>query len=147
MFWRLRAKRSPLWMTSPMTSAITQSIVLAIVLLFAIVLEVCLECIAQDHVTGATPLSVRCTNSGAYWFVVRLRKSARIALKFCTCMFSTTPDTMVMFILQENDVITLPRPFTHLLREKSRCSDCAENLHQYSFDIGRRRGGVSFSKL
>ena len=46
---------SPLWMTSPMTSAITQSIRKSIVLLFAIVLRECAECIAQGHVTGATP--------------------------------------------------------------------------------------------
>ena len=44
-----------LWMTSPMTSAITQSIRKSIVLLFAIVLRECAECIAQGHVTGATP--------------------------------------------------------------------------------------------
>ena len=42
-------------MTSPMTSAITQSIRKSIVLLFAIVLRECAECIAQGHVTGATP--------------------------------------------------------------------------------------------
>ena len=37
--------------------------------------------------------------------------------------------------------------FTHLLREKSKCSDCAENLHDFSLDIDRRRGGVSFFDL
>ena len=45
-------------------------------------------------------------------------QSAPIALKIGTGMFSSTPDTMAMLILRKNDVITLPRPFTHLLREK-----------------------------
>ena len=55
MYFPIEAKRSSLWMTSPMTSAITQSIRKSIVLLFAIVLRECAECIAQGHVTGATP--------------------------------------------------------------------------------------------
>ena len=37
--------------------------------------------------------------------------------------------------------------FTDLLREKSRCSDCSENLHDCNLDIGRHDDGVSFSKL
>ena len=39
-------------------------------------------------------------------------QSAPIGLKFGTGMFSTTPDTVAMFILRENDVITQPHPFT-----------------------------------
>ena len=101
-----------------------------------------MECIAQGHVTGATPYCAMLRSLGRGSPLEKSKiQSAPIALKFGTGMFSTMPDTMAMFILRENDVITLPRPFTHLLREKSRCSDCAENLHQYSFDIGRRRGG------
>ena len=45
-------------------------------------------------------------------------QSAPIALKIGTDMFLSTPDTMAVFIVRENDVIALPRPFTHLLREK-----------------------------
>ena len=33
-------------------------------------------------------------------------------------MFLTMPDTMVTLILHENDVISRPRPFTHLQHEK-----------------------------
>ena len=51
---------------------------------------------------------------------------------------------MAMLVLRENDVIMLPRPFTHLLREKSKCSDFAENLHDCRLDIVRHDGDVSF---
>ena len=106
-------------MTSPMTSAITQSIRKSIVLLFAIVLRECAECIAQGHVTGATPYCAIVTSlTGGSPLEKSKIQSAPIALKIGTGMFSSTPDTMAVFILRENDVITLPRPFTHLLREK-----------------------------
>ena len=51
----IETEDSALWMTSSMTPEITQSIVRAIVLLFSIVRRECVECIAQGHVTGATP--------------------------------------------------------------------------------------------
>ena len=102
-----------------MTSAITSSIRKAIVLLFAIVLRECVECIAQGHVTGVTPYCAIVTSSskGSLLDASKI-KTALIELKIGTGMFSSTPDTMAMSVLRENDVITLPRPFTHLLREK-----------------------------
>ena len=117
--WRLRAKGVPLWMTSPMTSAITSSFRKAIVLLFAIIRRECMECIAQGHVTGATPYCVIVSSSsnGSLLDTSKI-KNAPIELKIVTGIFSTTPDTMSVSVLRENDVITLPRPFTHLLREK-----------------------------
>ena len=45
-------------------------------------------------------------------------KNAPIKLKFGTGMFSSMPDTMVMSVLRENDVITLPRPFYSLAMRK-----------------------------
>ena len=42
-----------------------------------------------------------------YWFVVRLRKSARIALKSCTGMFSNTPDAMAMLVSGVGDRVPL----------------------------------------
>ena len=90
---------------------ITQSIVSAIVLLFAIVLRECVECTAQGHVTGATPY---CTSSNGSLLDTSKIKNALIELKIGTGMFSSTPDTMAMSVLRENDVITLPRPFYSL---------------------------------
>ena len=79
-----------------MTSAITQSIRKAIVLLFSIVRQECAECIAQGHVTGATPYCAILTSSsnGSLLDASKV-KSAPIELKFGMGMFSTTPDTMV----------------------------------------------------
>ena len=48
-------------------------------------------------------------------------------------MFSVMPDTMVMLILRENDVISQPRQFTHLQYEKSKYSDFGETPHGYVF--------------
>ena len=82
-------------MTSLMMSEITQSIVPAIVLLFAIVRRECMECIAQGHVTGATPYCAIVTSSsnGSLLDASKI-KYAPIELKFGTGMFSSTPDTM-----------------------------------------------------
>ena len=48
-------------------------------------------------------------------------KNAPIELKIGTGMFSTTPDTMAVSVLRENDVVTsrYHAYFTHMLREKS----------------------------
>ena len=100
-------------MTSSMASAITQSIVPAIVLLFSLVHRECLECIAQGHVTGATPYCAIVT-SASNGSLLDASKSARIELKFSTGVFSSTPDTMATLVLRENDVIVLPRPFYSL---------------------------------
>ena len=71
-----------------------------------------MECIAQGHVTGATPYCAIMTSSsnGSLLDASKI-KSAPIELKFGTGMFSSTPDTMVTSVSRENDVITLPRPF------------------------------------
>ena len=74
-----------------------------------------MECIAQGYVTGATPYCAIVTSSsnGSLLDASKI-KSAPIELKFGTGMFSSTPDTMAMSVLRENDVITLPRPFYSL---------------------------------
>ena len=102
-------------MTSPMTSAITSSIRKSIVLLFAIVRRECAECIAQGHVTGDTPYCAIVTSSSTGSLLDASKiKNAPIELKIGMGMLSTTPDTMTVFILRKNDVITLPRPFYSL---------------------------------
>ena len=85
-------------------------------ILFAIVLRECVECVAQGHVTCATPYCAIVTPSseGSSLDASKI-KSAPIELKFGTGMFSTTPDTMIVSVLRENDVITLPRPFYSLV--------------------------------
>ena len=82
-------------MTSSVTSAITSSVVPAIVLVFAIVGQECAECIAQGHVTGATPYCAIVTSSsnGSLLDASKI-KSIPIELKFGTGMFLSTPDTM-----------------------------------------------------
>ena len=72
-------------------------------------------------------------------------QSAPIELKFGTGMVWTTPDTMVMFILRKNDVISRPRPLTHLQHEKSKCSNHAEIWYGYVFDTARHDGDVGFA--
>ena len=72
-------------------------------------------------------------------------QSAPIELKFGTGMVWTTPDTMVMFILRKNDVISRPRPLTHLQHEKSKCSNHAEIWYRYGLDHRRHDGDVYFA--
>ena len=72
-------------------------------------------------------------------------QSALIELKFGTGMVWTTPDTMVMFILRKNDVISRPRPLTHLQHEKSKCSNHAEIWYRYVLDHRRHDGDVYFA--
>ena len=74
-----------------------------------------MECIAQGHVTGATPYCAIVTSSsnGSLLDASKI-KSAPIELKIGMGMFSSTPDTMASSVLRENDVITLPRPLYSL---------------------------------
>ena len=74
-----------------------------------------MDCIAQGHVTDATPYCAIVTSSsnGSLLDASKI-KSAPIELKFGTGMFLSTPDTMAASVLRENDVITLPRPFYSL---------------------------------
>ena len=83
--------------------------------MFAIVRRERMECIAQGHVTGATPYCAIVTSSsnGSLLDASKI-KSALIELKFGTGMFSSTADTMATSVLRENDVIALPRPFYSL---------------------------------
>ena len=60
------------------TSEITQSIVPAIFLLFAIVRRECLECIAQGHVTGATPYCAMLRSLG--WGTTTWRQKLKVLL-------------------------------------------------------------------
>ena len=52
---------------------------------------------------------------------------APIDMKLPTRVVSTTPNTMNVFVLRENDVIRRTHPFSHLEHEKSRCSGFARN--------------------
>ena len=83
--------------------------------MFAIVRRECMECIAQGHVTDATPYCeiVTSSSNGSLLDASKI-KSAPIELKFGAGMFSSTPDTMEASVSRENDVITLPRPFYSL---------------------------------
>ena len=112
----------------------------------SIVRRECAECIAQGHVTGVTPYCAIVTSSskGSLLDTSKI-KTAPIELKIGTGMFSTTPDTMAMSVYVKMTSSRYHAHFTHLLREKSKCSDCAENLHDCSLNIGRRRDGASFS--
>ena len=62
-------------------------------------------------------------------------QSAQIALKICTIVVWTSPDTMTVLVFRFDDVITLPRPLAHMRYEKSKCSDCAETRHRRSLDM------------
>ena len=74
-----------------------------------------MKCIAQGHVTGATPYCAIVKSSSKRSLLDASKiKSAPIELKFGTGMFSSTPDTMAISVSHENDVITLPRPFYSL---------------------------------
>ena len=70
-------------------------------ILFAIVLRECVECVAQGHVTCATPYCAIVTSSSKGSLLDASKKNAPIELKFGTGMFSTTPDTMMVFILRK----------------------------------------------
>ena len=100
-----------------------------------------------------TPLSVRCTHSAAYWFVVRLRKSARIVLKFYTGMFLNMPDTMVMMVSRVGDRTPLGSLYAYrfvvrerfVVRLRKKCSDRAQIVHWYVFEHARRDGDARFA--
>ena len=64
------------------------------------------------HAHGHTLLRNAAVSRPGSPFEKSKNQSAPIGLKFGTGMFSTTPETMAMFILRENDVITQPHPFT-----------------------------------
>ena len=74
-----------------------------------------MECIAQGHVTGATPYcAIVTSSSNGSLLDASKTKSAPIELKFGTGMFSSTPDTMATSVLRENDVIAPSHPFYSL---------------------------------
>ena len=83
--------------------------------MLAIVRRECVECIAQGHVTGATPYCAIVTSSSNESLLDASKiKNAPIELKIGTGMFSSTPGTMATSVLRENDFIALPRPFYSL---------------------------------
>ena len=74
-------------------------------------------------------------------------KGAPIALKICTSIVSTSADVVAVLVFRNSDVITLPRPFAHMLHENSKCSDCAETRHRRSWDLSWVRNDKTFSKF
>ena len=105
------SQRGPLWVTSPMTSAITRSNRKAIVLMFVgNVWNVLCKVTWQV----SRPSAIVTSSSKGSLFDASKIKNAPIEMKIGTGLFSTTPDTMAVSVLRENDVITLPRPFYSL---------------------------------
>ena len=142
MYWGIETHGSAPWMTSPMTSAITLSIRIAIVLVFAIVLQECVECIAQGHVTGATPYCAMLRSLGGG---TTARRQNLKVLRLSWNLVRVCPTRWRHRFYVKMTSSRCHAHLTHLLREKSKCSDRAENLHDCTLDIARHDSGVYFA--
>ena len=71
-------------------------------------------------------------------------KGAPIALKICTIVVWTSPDTMVTLVFRNYDVMNVLRPLAHFLHENSKYSDCAKTRHRL---VERRSVSMAMSVL